>query len=100
MAMEIDDVESLVWEATDAICSGEYDLGHVTDDCSNSVDPESQEAQVHKSHMDGQWSGASKPCATSPLQHDSTVRHTTICAVCFEICRGKCDSASWTHSRV
>ena len=40
MAMEIDDVESLVWEATDAICSGEYDLGHVTDDCSNSVNLE------------------------------------------------------------
>ena len=35
-----DDVESLVREATDAFCSGEYDLGHVTDDCSNSVDLE------------------------------------------------------------
>ena len=41
MAMDIDDdVESLVREATDAFCSGEYDLGHVTDDCSNSVDLE------------------------------------------------------------
>ena len=48
---------------------------------------ESQEARVHKSHMDGQWSGASKPCTAPPLQHDSTVRHTTICAVCFEICK-------------
>ena len=27
--------------------------------------------------MDGQWSGASKPCAAPPLQHGSTVRHTT-----------------------
>ena len=35
-----DDVESLVREATDAFCSGEYDLGYVTDDCSNSVDLE------------------------------------------------------------
>ena len=35
MAMDIDDdVESLVREATDAFCSVEYDLGHVTDDCS------------------------------------------------------------------
>ena len=25
---------------TDVFCSGEYDLGHVTDDCSNSVDLE------------------------------------------------------------
>ena len=35
-----DDVESLVREVTDAFCSGEYDLGYVTDDCSNSVDLE------------------------------------------------------------
>ena len=40
MAMDIDAVESLVREATDAFCSGEYDLGYVTDDCSNSVDLE------------------------------------------------------------
>ena len=43
MAMDIeDDVESLVREATDtiAICSGEYDLGYITDDCSNSIDLE------------------------------------------------------------
>ena len=39
MAMDIDDdVESLVLEATDAFCRGEYNLGYVTDDCSNSVD--------------------------------------------------------------
>ena len=39
MAMDIDDdVESLVREAMDAICSGEYNLGHVTDDCSYLVD--------------------------------------------------------------
>ena len=39
MAIDIgNDVESLVWKAKDAICSGEYDLGHVTDNCTNSLD--------------------------------------------------------------
>ena len=43
MAIDIDDdVESLVREATDAICSGKYDLGHITDDCSNLVDLETE----------------------------------------------------------
>ena len=41
MAIDIDDdVENLVQEVTDAICSGEYELGHITDDCTNSLDLE------------------------------------------------------------
>ena len=39
MAIDIDDdVESLVWKAMDAICNGEYNLGYITDNCTNSFD--------------------------------------------------------------
>ena len=38
MAIDTDDVESLVHEATDTTCSGEYDLGHITVDGANSLD--------------------------------------------------------------
>ena len=41
MAIETDnDIESLVQEATDTICSGEYDLGHISVDDKNSLDLE------------------------------------------------------------
>ena len=62
---------------TECVCTSTQFLlgGHRV--CTNTLfffaNNEPQEAQVHKSQVDGEWSGPSKPCAAPPSQYHSTL---------------------------